>query len=83
MYIYCVSQFLCIGTPTNEAESQRCIVFFLLVYQTPVFRISFSDQSEDMITDDPLCESDLTVTEVVYRQLSSKDGGRTYKAIYA
>jgi hypothetical protein len=65
MYMYCVSQLLSIGTPADPSESQRCIVF-LFVYQSSIFRISFSDQSEDMVTNDPLCESDLTVAEVVY-----------------
>jgi hypothetical protein len=32
-----------------------------------------------MVTNDPLCESDLTVTEVVYHQLCSRSNGELTK----
>jgi len=41
------------------------MISHLLVYQTSIFRISLSHQSKDVIPNDPLCESNLTVTEVV------------------
>jgi hypothetical protein len=39
----------------------------LLVDHIPVLGIAFSHQREDVITDDSLGKSNLTVAEVVYR----------------
>lgn len=51
----------------SSPKSQNYVVScdILLVYNVSIFRVAFSHQRKDVISDNPLGETDLTVAEVV------------------